>query len=135
MIRLLLAALLLTAHPAMTSPIVQAHVNIKKVSKPRALELFGGSMRKWPDGTRIVIVIQDPDALANKFFAATIGIPHNQFSTVVNKNINDGADVRVVGNANQVLIAVAATPNSAGIYSANKYVENFDGVRLLEIEQ
>ncbi len=131
----LLLAVLLTAHPAMTAPIVQAQVNIKKVSKTRALELFGGTMRKWPDGTRITIIIQEPDALANKFFAASIGVPHNQFSTVVNKNLNDGADIRVVGSANQVLIAVAATPNSAGIYSANKYVENFDGVRLLEIEQ
>ena len=135
MIRLLLAVLLLAAHPAMTAPIVQAHVNIKKVSKTRAMELFGGSMRKWPDGTRIVIVIQDPDALANKAFASRLGIPHNQFVAAINKNINDGADIKIVSSANQVLIAVAATPNSAGIYSANKYVENFDGVRLLEIEQ
>ena len=130
------AAFALALQPMTTAaPIVQAQVNIKKVSVQRALELFGGTMRKWPDGTRIAVILQDPEALANKAFASRLGIPHNQFVAAINKNINDGADIKIVSSANQVLIAVAATPNSAGIYSATQYVENSNGVRLLEIEQ
>lgn len=131
-----LAVLLILSNVAvpLAAPIVQTAVTVKSVSKAAAIEIFGGTMRKWPNGNRMTIIIQDPEAIANKFFSLKMGIPHNQFISIINKNLNDGADIKIVDNASQVMIAVASTPNSAGIYGTSQYIENVKGVRLLEIE-
>ncbi len=132
LLALLFVAIMLPAYAV--DPVAQRAVPVSQVTAEDAFLIFGGSMKQWDNGTRIVIYNQDPDSISVKLFAMKIRIPPTQLTAAIAKNINDGADIRVVDTPNQMLLAVANTPNSAGIYNGGSYVQNINGIKLMEIK-
>lgn len=100
-----------------TIPIIQADVKIKQMSDTLAYKLFSGDYKKWPDGSRVKIIIQDPHSLSIKLFMKSLSMPASAFASRIGTNINDGADIKIVDSSAQVLIEVSNTPGAAGIYS------------------
>jgi len=127
----ILTAVLSYTVKADTIPIISISVPVTEMSETEAFKLYTGEYKKWPNGTRVTIFIQDPDSISVKAFSIKLGITPSRFSSRINTNLSDGAVINIVDTPSQVILGVLSTPNSAGLYSGFYIVRNMTSITEL----
>ncbi len=102
---------------------------LQDVSAAELGKLYKGTQKSWPDGKNFVVVVHDPDSAEMKSaFEKLFGAPGADVkaASAVAKANEGKPVVKRVGNDEDILRTVAATPGAIGlvdVYSINSSVK------------
>lgn len=136
--RILLAALLTSVVLAFSSISVNAAVVYNHPQEyedvPTLLDIFTRRQKYWPDGTKIIVFIKPINSIEHKFFVMEwLGITLTKYKALLDAATYSGAAsyVSEVNTDEEMLAAIATTPNSIGYLDNKVLVRGERGIKII----
>ncbi|KAA3616588.1 MAG: hypothetical protein DWQ05_12725 [Calditrichaeota bacterium] len=112
--------------PLLSQVAVIAHrdVPVDQIKKSELLDFFIGDIKKWKDGTAVVIFDMKEKKDVKITFYKYLGKTSSRMKSIWMKNMlaGEGAPPKAVKTPRQMLLEVASTPGAIGFIDA-KYVD------------
>ncbi len=110
---------------AQVTVIAHRDVPVEKIKKSQLLDFYIGDIKKWPDGTAVVVFDLKEKKAVKKIFYKYLGKTSSRMKSIWMKNMlaGEGAPPKAMKTEKQMLLEVASTPGAIG-FIGQTFVDN-----------